>query len=64
MLQQAQFRASLPEPEEEEDCTDADARQLPKEEREYQVASTGAKVTLASAKSLLFYYCVKLPSDR
>ena len=31
---------------------------------EYRVASTGACVTLSNAKSLLFYFCNKLPSDR
>jgi hypothetical protein len=37
---------------------------LPPEEREYVVESTGAKCPLISAKNLLFYYCAKLPSDR
>ena len=31
---------------------------------EYRVASTGACVSLSNAKSLLFYFCSKLPSDR
>lgn len=31
---------------------------------EYHVPSTGACVTLSNAKSLLFYFCNKLPSDR
>ena len=31
---------------------------------EYRVPSTGACVTLSNAKSLLFYFCNKLPSDR
>ena len=31
---------------------------------EYRVAATGAKVSLASAKQLLFHYCSKLPWDK
>ena len=31
---------------------------------EYRVQSTGACVTVTNAKSLLFYFCNKLPSDR
>ena len=30
----------------------------------YTVPSTGAQVTASSAKSLLFHYCSKLPSDK
>ena len=37
---------------------------LAPEECEYRIASTGARVTLANAKSLLFYFCAQLPSDR
>ena len=29
----------------------------------YSVASTGATVSLINAKSLLYHYCSKLPSD-
>lgn len=31
---------------------------------EYRVPTTGACVNLCNAKSLLFYFCNKLPSDR
>lgn len=34
------------------------------EEHEYRVESTGARVTLASAKALLYMFCAKLPADR
>ena len=30
----------------------------------YSVAATGARVTRSNAKSLLFHYCNKLPSDK
>lgn len=36
----------------------------PQEALEYCVPSTGAKVTLASAKQLVFHFCARLPSDR
>lgn len=34
------------------------------EEEVYKVASTGAQVTLASAKPLLYTFCAKLASDK
>ncbi|KAK9823040.1 hypothetical protein WJX81_002311 [Elliptochloris bilobata] len=37
---------------------------MPAAAREYRVASTGAKVTVASAKPLLFHFCDKLPADK
>ena len=30
----------------------------------YVVPATGARVTMSNAKSLLFHYCSKLPSDK
>ena len=36
----------------------------PREALEYCVPSNGAKVTLASAKQLVFHFCARLPSDR
>ena len=33
-------------------------------EDEYQVASTGARVTMASAKQLLHVFCAKLAPDK
>ena len=36
----------------------------PREAVEYCVPATGAKVTLASAKQLIFHFCTRLPSDR
>lgn len=32
--------------------------------REYRVEATGAKISLASAKAALFYFCSLLPADR
>lgn len=64
MLQQAQERAGLPGPDEEVGATEAEARELHSSAREYRVPSTGAKVSLASAKSLLYQYCNMLPCDR
>jgi len=49
MVQQAQLRASLPEPQQEEGCTEADTCQLPKAEREYQVSFCYMKVSFASS---------------
>ena len=34
------------------------------EEDVYKVASTGAQITLASAKPLLYTFCAKLASDK
>jgi hypothetical protein len=45
-------------------AAEAEAAGLPREQREYRVAATGARATLDSAKSLLFHFCNKLPSDR
>ena len=50
------------EVDEEEEPPEADAAGGGK--LEYRVAATGACVTLSNAKSLLFYFCSKLPSDR
>jgi hypothetical protein len=36
----------------------------PCEAVEYCVPATGAKVTLASAKQLIFHFCTRLPCDR
>lgn len=54
------------EKEEEGDVklTELDISHIPVELREYRVASTGARVTLASAKPLLYMFCAKLPADR
>ncbi|KAK9856145.1 hypothetical protein WJX84_010015 [Apatococcus fuscideae] len=37
---------------------------LPADQRELYVPATGAKITFASAKHRLYYFCDKLPSDR
>ncbi|KAL0046074.1 hypothetical protein WJX82_001682 [Trebouxia sp. C0006] len=52
--------------EEERDVTltEMDINHIPLEMREYRVASTEARVTLASAKPLLYMFCAKLPADR
>ena len=60
---QAQGRADLQGPD-EEGFPSEDTRGIPRSEQEYVVPSTGAKVTLADAKSLLFRFCNRLPSDR
>ena len=54
------------EKEEEGDVklTELDISHIPVELREYRVLSTGARVTLASAKPLLYMFCAKLPADR
>lgn len=54
------------EKEEEGDVklTELDISHIPVELREYRVQSTGARVTLASAKPLLYMFCAKLPADR
>lgn len=44
--------------------TELDISHIPVELREYRVLSTGARVTLASAKPLLYMFCAKLPADR
>ena len=44
--------------------TELDISHIPVELREYRVPSTGARVTLASAKPLLYMFCAKLPADR
>lgn len=44
--------------------TELDISHIPVELREYRVQSTGARVTLASAKPLLYMFCAKLPADR
>ena len=37
---------------------------MPPAARQYRVPATGAKVSLASAKPLLFHYCDKLPVNK
>lgn len=64
MLQQAQASASLPGPQAEEGCTSDESVGLPLSSTEYRVPSTGARITLSSAKGALFQFCQKLPSDR
>ena len=44
--------------------TELDISHIPVALREYRVQSTGARVTLASAKPLLYMFCAKLPADR
>lgn len=41
-----------------------DISHIPLQEREYRVESSGARVTLASAKPLLYMFCAKMPADR
>ena len=65
----AQRRPGLGEAEEKEEegdvaLTDMDFDHVPENMREYRVASTQARVTLASAKPLLYMFCAKLPADR
>lgn len=68
----ASRRPGLEGEEDEEDATEErkdeygaiDISRIPLEGREYRVASTGARVTLASAKPLLYMFCAKLPADR
>lgn len=62
-------RPGLGEAEEQEEdgdikLTELDINHIPVEMREYRVPSTGARVTLASAKPLLYMFCAKLPADR
>lgn len=53
------------EEEDKEPQTGAvDMAHIVMEEHEYRVESTGARVTLASAKALLYMFCAKLPADR
>ena len=65
MLLEAQARAKLPNPARDfvDDITNEDMLDLPKSDAEYRVESTGARVSISGAKSLLFQYCSKLPSD-
>ena len=37
---------------------------IPLDEWQYCVPLTGARVTLANAKALIYYFCAKLPSDK
>ena len=65
----AKRRPGLGEEEDKEDegdvkLTESDISHIPVEIREYRVPSTGARVTLASAKPLLYMFCAKLPADR
>ena len=62
-------RPGLGEAEEQEEegdvnLTEPDINHIPEKMREYRVLSTGARVTLASAKPLLYMFCAKLPADR
>lgn len=65
MLATAQSRTNLA-PEDVEAVEEEDDELLKYEahQREYRVASTGAKATLQNAKALIHQYCQKLPSDR
>ena len=51
-----------------EDLGDLELQQeeasLPADLRELYVPATGAKITFASAKHRLYYFCDKLPSDK
>ena len=52
---------------EDEDDEDGDTRMGDEEgssQDHYLVPATGARVTRSNAKSLLFHYCNKLPSDK
>lgn len=65
----ANRRPGLGEEEDKEEegevtLTEMDINHIPLEMREYRVASTEARVTLASAKPLLYMFCAKLPADR
>ena len=65
----AKRRPGLGEEEDREEegdatLTEMDVNHIPLEMREYRVASTEARVTLASAKPLLYMFCAKLPADR
>ncbi len=65
----AKRRPGLGEEEDKEEegdvmLTEMDINHIPLEMREYRVASTEARVTLASAKPLLYMFCAKLPADR
>ncbi len=65
----AKRRPGLGEEEDREEegdvtLTEMDINHIPLEMREYRVASTEARVTLASAKPLLYMFCAKLPADR
>ena len=40
------------------------AQGVPLEQWQYVSPNTGAKVTLANAKALIYHYCAKLPSDK
>ena len=62
-------RPGLGEAEEQEEegdikLSELDINHIPLDMREYRVPSTGARVTLASAKPLLYMFCAKLPADR
>ncbi len=37
---------------------------IPLDQWQYCVPLTGARVTLANAKALIYYFCAKLPSDK
>lgn len=45
------------------EATDLEAAGLRPELAEYRVEVTGARVALSGAKSLLYHYCSKLPTD-
>ena len=50
--------------EAKEQAESVDISHIPLQEREYRVESSGARVTLASAKPLLYMFCAKMPADR
>ena len=50
--------------EEDEAGADEAAAEADSPEDCYVVPATGARVTMSSAKGLLFHYCTKLPSDK
>ena len=49
--------------EEEAEVEGADAGSATPQTMEYRIEATGARVSLAGAKSLLFHYCSRLPTD-
>ena len=66
MKDEVQRRQQLEGGQAAEDSLDLDELEasLPAEVRELYVPATGAKITFASAKHRLYYFCDKLPSDR
>ena len=52
-----------PDAGEEVDWADLQLLQGLPEQAEYRVAATGAMISLRNAKTCLYQYCAKLPSD-